>query len=135
MYLIYFLLLYCLFFIVVYAFAHDKHKAELEKYNEAHENDKSMSDFEKMVEREKIILGNCEAIYAFALFRFIIDRLICFFLFQPVFFFPFAILVTFFVIKKEWITEPQDIILFITFLSLIWYARETMVMRQGQNKK
>lgn len=57
-------------------------------------------------------------------------------LLNPYFFFPFSIILTFVLYNKIKSVDGniQSVILFITFLAIMWYARETHALRSEQKK-
>lgn len=54
---------------------------------------------------------------------------------NPYFFFPFSVLLTIWLWTSSFVREGADLILFITFLALMWYARETHALREEAKKQ
>jgi len=53
---------------------------------------------------------------------------------NPYFFFPFSFVLTIYLSKEGKLADSMSVILFITFLAIIWYSRETWALRQEQQK-
>lgn len=69
-------------------------------------------------------------IYSF--YRYFVDRIITLYLFQPIYWLPFSILLYLYLKENDWFVTRNDQILFITLMAVLWYGRETMIMRQAQ---
>lgn len=116
--------------IIFYNFFHNK-KKNLKEYDN---NNKDNPNIRNTVGRERIVLGDFFG-FIFGTLKFFIDRIICYYLFQPVFLFPFSLLLTLLVytyLPKE--SRSDNIIILITFFGILWTGRETMVSRQVQQK-
>lgn len=62
--------------------------------------------------------------------NFIFSSFICNHLLKAEYYFPFSILLTLFLyFERDF--DNNEIIYFITFLAIVWYGRETMVLRQA----
>lgn len=53
---------------------------------------------------------------------------------NPYFLFPFSLIASVYLYKNQKLVEPEDIILFVTFLAILWYSRETFLLREEQGK-
>ncbi|MFH0819232.1 MAG: hypothetical protein V1898_04520 [Patescibacteria group bacterium] len=68
------------------------------------------------------------------LYSFFINRFLSEHIFHPSFFFPLSVGLVLYFLKKYNFILDEKVILFITFLAILWYTRETMVLRQAQQQ-
>lgn len=65
-------------------------------------------------------------------YSFFINRFLSEHIFHPSFFFPLSLSLVLYLLKIKSFEFDEGVILFITFLSILWYTKKTMILRQAQ---